>query len=89
MAVLEAPVPQLPISAREEYARAAQLCRQAKDEAPASPPYLLLAERVADAWLATWSRADAVVPYPIDPVRLPTPVAELLRVRLGKQAMAS
>ena len=65
------------------------LCRPAKDEVPGCPPFLLLVERVADAWLATWSRADAVVPYPIDPVRLPTPVAELLRERLGKQAHVS
>ena len=33
------------------------LCRQAKDEVPGCPPFLLLVERVADAWLATWSRA--------------------------------
>lgn len=65
------------------------LCRQAKDEVPNCPPVLLLVQRVADAWLATWSRADAVEPFPVDPVRLPTPVAELLRLRLGKQAMAS
>lgn len=65
------------------------LCRQAKDEIANCPPVLLLVQRVADAWLATWSRADAVVPYPIDPVRLPTPVAELLRERLGKRATVS
>lgn len=65
------------------------LCRQAKDEIVDCPPVLLLVERVADAWLATWSRADAVVPYPIDPVRLPSAVAETLRLRLGKRATVS
>jgi hypothetical protein len=32
-----------------------------------------------DAWLATWSRADGVVPHPVDPLRLPAAVATLLR----------
>ena len=65
------------------------LCRQAKDEVANCPPFLLLVERVADAWLATWSRADAVVPYPIDPIRLPASVADVLRARLGEQARVS
>lgn len=65
------------------------LSRQAKDDVLDCPPVLLMVMRVADAWLATWSRADAVVPYPVDPVRLPTPVAELLRLRLGKRATVS
>jgi hypothetical protein len=43
---------------------------------------------VADAWLATWSRAEAVVPYPIDPVRLPNAVADTLRARLASEARA-
>ncbi|WP_300077890.1 hypothetical protein [Propioniciclava sp.] len=59
------------------------LCRMIKDETPNCPPVLLLVARVADAWLATWSRADAVVAYPIDPVRLPQAAAGLLRTRLA------
>jgi len=55
------------------------LARQVKDEIANCPPVLLLVARVADAWLATWSRAEAVLPYPIDPVRLPEAVAGLLR----------
>ena len=62
------------------------LCRQVKDEVVGCPPILLLVARVADAWLATWSRADAVVPYPIDPQRLPDAAARLLRDRLGAEA---
>ena len=60
------------------------LCKQLKDEIPECPPVLVLIMRVADAWLATWSRADASSLYPIDPVRLPTTVAELLRTWLSQ-----
>jgi len=38
--------------------------------------------RPQDAWLATWSRADAVVPMPIDPKVLADAAAGLLRRRL-------
>jgi len=55
------------------------LCRQLKDEVFGCPPVLVLIGRRDDAWLATWSRADGVVAHPIDPVRLPQAVAELLR----------
>lgn len=58
------------------------LCRQLKDEIAACPPVLVLTGRVDDAWLATWSRADAVVPHPVDPMRLPGVVAAMLRDRL-------
>jgi DNA-binding response OmpR family regulator len=62
------------------------LARQVKDEIANCPPVLLLVARVADAWLATWSRAEAVEPYPIDPVRLPQSVADLLRAGPGASA---
>ncbi len=62
------------------------LARQVKDEIANCPPVLLLVARVADAWLATWSRAEAVQPYPIDPVRLPEAVAGLLRSGAGAAA---
>ena len=60
------------------------LAKQLKDEVAQCPPILVLIIRVADAWLATWSRADAAVMYPVDPVRLPAAVAELLRARLAQ-----
>jgi DNA-binding response OmpR family regulator len=60
------------------------LCRQLKDEVFSCPPVLVLTGRVDDAWLATWSRADAVLPHPIDPMRLPDVVAGLLRSRLRR-----
>ena len=62
------------------------LCRQLKDEIAGLPPVLVLTGRVDDAWLATWSRADGVLPHPIDPMRLPGVAAELLRRRLGRRA---
>lgn len=62
------------------------LAHQLKDEIADCPPILLLVARVADAWLATWSKAEAVSPYPVDPVRLPDTAAELLRSRLGAKA---
>jgi DNA-binding response OmpR family regulator len=61
------------------------LCRQLKDEVVDCPPVLVLTGRVDDAWLATWSRADGVLPHPIDPMRLPGVVAGLLRSRLGRR----
>ena len=60
------------------------LCKQLKDEVAECPPVLVLIIRVADSWLATWSRADAASMYPIDPVRLPAAVADLLRARLSQ-----
>lgn len=43
------------------------ICRQLKDEIYNCPPILVLVARADDRWLATWSRADAVVAHPIDP----------------------
>lgn len=62
------------------------LCRMVKDETPNCPPVLLIVARVADAWLATWSRADGVVAHPIDPVGLPRMAADLLRTRVARTA---
>src|SRR5918998_4138641 len=59
------------------------LCRQLKDEIIRCPPILVLIGRADDAWLATWSRADGVVPHPVDPLRLPAVAAGLLRARVA------
>lgn len=58
------------------------ICRQLKDEIYRCPPVLVLTGRVQDAWLANWSRADAAVPHPLDPVELADAVAGLMRKRL-------
>jgi DNA-binding response OmpR family regulator len=55
------------------------IARQVKDEIYRCPPILVLTGRVEDAWLATWSRADAVVPHPIDPIALAEAVIRLVR----------
>jgi CheY-like chemotaxis protein len=57
------------------------VCRQAKDEVFNCPPVLLIIGRVDDGWLATWSRADAVVSHPIDPAALAQALAGLMRAR--------
>ncbi|MDT0544238.1 MULTISPECIES: hypothetical protein [Streptomyces] len=62
------------------------VCRQIKDEIFRCPPVLLLIGRPQDAWLATWSRAEAAVTHPIDPVALADALAGLLRKRLAVDA---
>ena len=46
------------------------IAKQLKDEIYRCPPILVLTGRPQDAWLATWSRAEAAVPHPIDPLQL-------------------
>jgi DNA-binding response OmpR family regulator len=55
------------------------IAKQLKDEIAQCPPILVLTGRADDAWLATWSRAEAAVPHPIDPIRLGEAVVGLLR----------
>ena len=55
------------------------VARQLKDEVFNCPPVLLITGRKEDAWLAAWSRAEAVVTHPIDPFTLAQSAAELLR----------
>ncbi|MFI7100490.1 hypothetical protein ACIBK8_14135 [Streptomyces sp. NPDC050161] len=62
------------------------VCRQIKDEIFRCPPVLLLIGRPQDAWLATWSRADAAVTHPVDPVAFADSLAALLRERLLTRA---
>jgi len=57
------------------------VCRQAKDEIYNCPPVLLIIGRADDGWLATWSRADAVISHPIDPIALAHELAGLMRER--------
>ncbi|MEV0300397.1 hypothetical protein ACWG5P_00240 [Streptomyces prasinus] len=55
------------------------VCRQIKDEIFQCPPVLLLIGRPQDAWLATWSRAEAAVTLPVEPVEFASALASLLR----------
>jgi DNA-binding response OmpR family regulator len=63
------------------------VCRQAKDEVYDCPPVLLIIGRPDDGWLATWSRADAVVSHPIDPKALAQALAGLMRQRAAGTAV--
>ncbi|MFG1812750.1 hypothetical protein ACGFIF_03200 [Kribbella sp. NPDC049174] len=60
------------------------IARQLKDEIFRCPPVLVITGRPQDAWLATWSRAEAAVSHPIDPIRMAEVTADLLRQRLAK-----
>jgi DNA-binding response OmpR family regulator len=55
------------------------ICRQLKAEQDDPPPVLVLIGRRDDAWLASWSLADATVLHPIDPAVLADAAAGLLR----------
>ena len=57
------------------------IARQAKDEIFQCPPIVVLTGRVQDSWLANWSRAEAAVPHPLDPIVLARAVADLMRRR--------
>jgi len=60
------------------------LARQIKDEVANCPPVLLMVARPDDAWLATWSGAEAIVSRPVDPIDLPRAAAALL---VGESAL--
>lgn len=62
------------------------ICRGLKEEAYRCPPILVITGRPQDAWLATWSRADAVVPQPLDPRDLAEATAALLRRSVSSTA---
>jgi DNA-binding response OmpR family regulator len=55
------------------------LARQFKNEIEDCPPIVVLIARPQDAWLASWSLADAVINTPIDPIDAAAVVAEQLR----------
>jgi DNA-binding response OmpR family regulator len=65
------------------------ICRQAKDEIYDCPPVLLVIGRRDDGWLATWSRAEAVISHPIDPVALAETLAGLMRARAADRTLRS
>ncbi|HET7074396.1 MAG TPA: hypothetical protein VFI55_10000 [Mycobacterium sp.] len=55
------------------------IAKQLKDELETCPPVLVLTGRPDDAWLANWSRAEAAVPHPLDPIALGHAALGLLR----------
>lgn len=64
------------------------VCRQIKDEIFHCPPVMVLIARPQDAWLATWSRADAAATLPVDPVALSEALVTLLRRRVAPASSA-
>jgi len=61
------------------------IAKQLKDEIYRCPPLMVLTGRPDDAWLATWSRAEAAVPHPLDPIKL----AEAVEALLARQVPAA
>ncbi len=55
------------------------LTRQLEQEVLDRPAVCVLIARQPDRWLAHWSRAEATLPLPIDPLTAPGVVADLLR----------
>jgi DNA-binding response OmpR family regulator len=56
------------------------VARQLEQEVADRPSVCVLIARQPDRWLAHWSRADATLPLPVDPLTAPGVVADLLRV---------
>lgn len=55
------------------------LARQLTDEIDPCPPIVVAVRRKDDHWLATWSRAAAVLVHPLDPLTAAETVADVLR----------
>ena len=62
------------------------IAKQLKDEVDVCPPIVVLTGRRDDAWLAKWSRAEAAVPLPVDPIQLADAVVGILRKQRGDRA---
>jgi DNA-binding NarL/FixJ family response regulator len=63
------------------------LARQMDQEVDDRPAVCVLIARQADRWLAHWSRAEATLPLPVDPLVAPGVVAELLREQARRPAV--
>ena len=63
------------------------LTRQLEVEIPDRPPVCVLIARQPDRWLAHWSRAEATLAFPVDPLVAPGVVADLLRSHAHRPAV--
>ena len=59
------------------------IAKQLKDEVFNCPPVLLIVARAQDAWLAGWSRADAIISHPVDPFTVANKAGSLLSLRIS------
>jgi DNA-binding response OmpR family regulator len=57
------------------------LCRQLKNEITNVGPIVIAVRRKDDRWLATWSQADAVIIFPLDPLAAAETIADVLRAK--------
>lgn len=55
------------------------IARQLHDELDECPPVCVVIARAADRWLAAYSKADATLVHPLDPVTTGQTVVALLR----------
>ncbi len=61
------------------------LSRQLTDEILEDcPPRIVVLARKVDRWLATWSKADAYLSHPLDPIDAAAVVADVLRTRASR-----
>jgi DNA-binding response OmpR family regulator len=65
------------------------IARQLRDELDDCPPICVVIARAADRWLAAYSRVDATLTHPLDPITTGRTVAALLGPRLGAKVEAS
>ena len=63
------------------------LARQLDQEVADRPAVCVLIARQPDRWLAHWSRAEATLAHPVDPLVAPGVVAELLRQQARRPAV--
>lgn len=79
MAVDESRADLLILDGEAQPAGGMGISRQLHLELDPVPPVILLVRRRDDRWLATWSGADTVLMYPLDPVSAAESVAAVLR----------
>ena len=79
----EAPFDALVLDAETKKLGGMGLAHELFTELDRRPPVVLLTARPQDHWLAAWSKAEVVVPRPLDPMALQEGVAKALQARPG------
>ncbi len=65
------------------------ISRQIHNESANPPPVILAIARADDRWLATWSKSEEVLVYPLDPVLAAETVAKVLRSLPGRDSLSA
>ena len=79
----EAPFDALVLEAETKKFGGMGLAHELLIELDRRPPVVLLTARPQDDWLAAWSKAEVVVPRPLDPLALQEGVTRALQARPG------